>query len=71
MRIEGVKPTETTLIKDIDGGQVFKHRNGYYLAGQGGRVGKRDCMFLETGKNYQFSDNTGVEVFPEATLYLE
>ncbi len=70
MKIE-IGPKNKITIQKIGGGQVFKHRNGYYIAGQGGPSGKRDCVLLETGKNYQFGNNTSVEAFPKATLYLD
>ncbi len=71
MKIIGRKQPNETPISEIEGGQIFKHRASYYLAGQGGPMLKRDCILLETGKNIQLSNNTCVEVFPDATLYLE
>ncbi len=71
MEIKERRQLNKTLISEIEGGQVFEYRGGYYLASQGGPPLQRDCMLLKTGKNIQLSKDIWVEVFPDATLYLE
>ncbi len=71
MKIIEKRQLNKTLIMDLVGEQVFRYHHTYYIVGQGGPTGKRDCMKLENGKNYQFGNNVYVEHFPYAILYLE
>lgn len=70
MKISTINPPEKP-IKELIGGEVFRHNNKFYMIGQGGVGSHRECIFLETGKNCPLGDNTLVEHYPKATLYLE